>query len=225
MLRITTHAHDELLLQLNATADIDNYWIRAVPNAGTTSTDGGLNSAILRYSGAAEIEPTTNATTSVLALNETDLIPLEDLTAPGTAEVGGVDYALNLDFSFDGTDFYINGDTFTSPTVPVLLQILSGSLTASELLPNGSVYVIPANSTVEISFPMTANAPGQPHPFHLHGVSTICLPSPALFAHLASRPQHKFWVVRSAGSDTYNYVNPPQRDVVSTGTKIGRAHV
>ena len=31
-------------------------------------------------------------------------------------------------------------------------------------------------------------------------------------------PQHKFWVVRSAGSDTYNYVNPPQRDVVSTGT-------
>ena len=30
--------------------------------------------------------------------------------------------------------------------------------------------------------------------------------------------QHKFWVVRSAGSDTYNYVNPAQRDVVSTGT-------
>ena len=24
--------------------------------------------------------------------------------------------------------------------------------------------------------------------------------------------------MRSAGSDTYNYVNPPQRDVVSTGT-------
>ena len=167
-----TRAHSGPRLQLNATADIDNYWIRAIPNTGTTSTDGGVNSAILRYSGAAEIEPTTNATTSVLALNETDLVPLEDLTPPGTAEAGGVDYALNLDFTFDGTDFYINGDTFTSPTVPVLLQILSGSLTASELLPNGSVYTLPANSSIEISFPMNANAPGQPHPFHLHGVST-----------------------------------------------------
>ena len=59
-----------------------------------------MNSAILRYSGADAIEPTTTQTTSVLALNETDLIPLENLAAPGTAEVGGVDYALNLNFGF-----------------------------------------------------------------------------------------------------------------------------
>ncbi len=29
--------------------------------------------------------------------------------------------------------------------------------------------------------------------------------------------QHTFYVVRSAGSTEYNYVNPPQRDTVSTG--------
>ena len=79
---------------------MDNYWIRALPNVGTTTFDGGVNSAILRYSGADAIEPTTTQTTSVLALNETDLVPLENLAAPGTAEVGGVDYALNLVTSF-----------------------------------------------------------------------------------------------------------------------------
>ena len=29
--------------------------------------------------------------------------------------------------------------------------------------------------------------------------------------------QHTFSVVRSAGSEAYNYVNPPRRDVVNTG--------
>jgi hypothetical protein len=30
--------------------------------------------------------------------------------------------------------------------------------------------------------------------------------------------QHNFEVVRSAGQTTYNFDNPPRRDVVSTGT-------
>ena len=29
--------------------------------------------------------------------------------------------------------------------------------------------------------------------------------------------QHTFSVVRSAGSEAYNYMNPPRRDVVNTG--------
>ncbi|TBU26807.1 laccase 2 [Dichomitus squalens] len=183
---------------LTADQDVHNYWIRAQPNIGTTTFDGGVNSAILRYTGAANIEPSTNQTTSVLALNETDLIPLQDLSAPGTAEVDGVDLALNLDFSFNGTEFFIDGVPFVPPSTPVLLQILSGTTSASKLLPNGSVYSLPSNSTIQISFPLNTTAtPGGPHPFHLHG--------------------HKFWVVRSAGSSTYNYDNPVQRDVVSTG--------
>ncbi|KAI0771657.1 laccase B [Trametes elegans] len=184
---------------LTADQDIDNYWVRALPSGGTVTFDGGLNSAILRYSGAAEIEPTTEESTSVLPLNETDLVPLDSPAAPGEAVEGGVDYAMSLSFSFNGSNFFINDNTFVPPTVPVLLQILSGASSASDLLPSGSIYTLPTNSTIEIAFPITStNAPGTPHPFHLHG--------------------HSFSVVRSAGSDTYNYVNPVRRDVVSTGT-------
>ncbi|KAI0637513.1 laccase [Trametes polyzona] len=184
---------------LTADQEVDNYWIRALPNAGTVSFSGGVNSAILRYSGAAEVEPTTELVTSTNPLVETDLVPLENPAAPGDAVVGGVDYALSLNFSFNGSNFFINGATFVPPTVPVLLQILSGASSASDLLPSGSVFSLPSNSTIELSFPMTAtNAPGAPHPFHLHG--------------------HTFSVVRSAGSSVYNYANPVQRDVVSTGT-------
>ena len=93
--------HKSLItLQLNATQAIDNYWIRANPNVGTTGFDGGINSAILRYDGAADVEPITNQTTSVAPLAETDLIPLTDVAAPGEPEVGGVDLAINMDMTF-----------------------------------------------------------------------------------------------------------------------------
>ncbi|KAJ7578490.1 laccase lcc5 [Mycena floridula] len=180
---------------LEANQTIGNYWVRANPNRGTVDFAGGINSAILRYVGAAEEEPTTPEVTLTNQLAETSLIPLENVGTVGTAEVGGVDFALNLDMSFNGT-FYINDETFTAPSVPVLLQILSGAQSASSLLPTGSVYALPANSTIEISLP-TGNLPGGPHPFHLHG--------------------HTFDVVRGAGSTDYNFVNPPRRDVVSIG--------
>ena len=90
---------------------------------------------------------------------------------PGKPIPGGVDKAIPMDFSFNGTNFFINNATFIPPTVPVLLQILSGAHTAQELMPPGSVYTLPALSSIEISFPATALAPGGPHPFHLHGVS------------------------------------------------------
>ncbi|TBU29213.1 laccase [Dichomitus squalens] len=184
---------------LTADQAIDNYWIRALPQIGTVSFDGGVNSAILRYDGAAAIEPTTNQTGGSNPLVEANLVPLDNLAAPGSAVVGGVDWAHSFDFSFNGTEFFIDGTPFVSPSVPVLLQILSGAQSASDLLPSGSVFSLPSNSTIELSFPLTAtNAPGGPHPFHLHG--------------------HTFYVVQSAGQTEPNYVNPPQRDVVSTGT-------
>jgi hypothetical protein len=46
--------------------------------------------------------------------------------------------------------------TFTSPAVPVLLQILSGTQQASDLLPNGTVYGLEGNKSVEISIPAGA---------------------------------------------------------------------
>nr|AAB63443.1 phenoloxidase [Trametes sp. I-62] len=183
---------------LNANQTVGNYWIRANPNFGTTGFAGGINSAILRYQGAPIIEPTTVQTTSVIPLVETNLHPLVPTIVPGLPVSGGVDKAINLGFNFNGTNFFINNATFTPPTVPVLLQILSGASTAQDLLPPGSVYPLPAHSSIEITLPATTLAPGAPHPFHLHG--------------------HVFAVVRSAGSTAYNYVDPIFRDVVSTGT-------
>ncbi|KAI9057776.1 multicopper oxidase [Trametes sanguinea] len=183
---------------LNANQPVDNYWIRANPSGGTVGFEGGINSAILRYKGAPDAEPTnTTAPTSVIPLVETNLHPLKPMQVPGRSGVGNVDYAKTLNFNFNGTNFFINNATFTPPTVPVLLQILSGAHNAQDLLPAGSVYTLPPHSAIEITMPATTLAPGSPHPFHLHG--------------------HVFAVVRSAGSTEYNYHDPIFRDVVSTG--------
>ncbi|SJL10012.1 probable Laccase [Armillaria ostoyae] len=183
---------------LQANQPIGNYWIRANPNAGSTDFEGGLNSAILRYQNAPNVEPTTNQTTSTRPLSESSLVPLQNAGAPGQPVPGGADVNINLAMSFDPTtfDLKINGIKFKPPSVPVLLQIISGAQSAKDLLPSGSVYTLPSNKVIELSLP--GMAVGGPHPFHLHG--------------------HTFDVVRTAGSETYNYVNPPRRDVVSTGT-------
>lgn len=105
----------------------------------------------------------------------------------------------------------MNGVSFVSPSVPVLLQILSGTVDATDLLPSGSVYALPSNSTIEISIPggfpvsqiplfksiCLVNYRFSQHPMHLHG--------------------HNFDVVRVAGSTDYNYDNPVRRDVVNIG--------
>ncbi|CAK5267851.1 unnamed protein product [Mycena citricolor] len=181
---------------LKANQPTGNYWIRANPNVGIPGFTGGINSAILRYKKARRVEPTTNSTASNLLL-ETNLHPLYRSPVAGRPFVGGVDKALNLKISINGTTgkFQINGAPFIPPTVPVLLQILSGAQTAQELLPPGSVYPLPPNAVVEVSIP--GGTPGAPHPFHLHG--------------------HNFWVVRSAGNTSYNFDDPVLRDVVSTG--------
>lgn len=137
---------------LNTTEAVSNYWIRALPNVGTQGFDGGINSAILRYVGADIADPTTTSTASN-PLVETDLHPLDGAAAPGVASVGAADVNLNLDIAFAGTGFTVNGAKFTPPSVPVLLQILSGAQTAEDLLPSGSVYTLPTNSVIEISMP------------------------------------------------------------------------
>ncbi|KAJ6481492.1 laccase [Mycena vitilis] len=183
---------------LNANQAVDNYWIRTVANGGVAGFDNGINSAILRYVGADEIDPTTTNTTSTAPLVETDLHPLVPVAVPGTRVAGGADVAMNLAITLDFTSFTfsVNGNSYTPPTVPVLLQILSGAQTAADLLPTGNVFTLPANSVVELSIP--GGSPGAPHPFHLHG--------------------HNFFVIKSAGNSTYNFDNPIVRDVVNTGT-------
>jgi len=182
---------------LTANNPASNYWVRALPNSGTTNFNGGVNSAILRYEGAPVAEPTTSQALSN-PMVETNLHPLENPAAPGTPTPGAADVNLNLDIEFDVATlhFTVNNATFTPPNVPVLLQIISGASTPQQLLPPGSVYVLPRNKVIEISIP--GGSPGSPvsrrrrlfyftntllfffilitiyvlikHPIHLHGV-------------------------------------------------------
>lgn len=139
---------------LNANQPITNYWVRALPNSGHTNFTGGINSAILRYTGAPFDEPTTTQ-----ALNnplvETNLHPLVNPAAPGIPKPGAADVNLNFEigFNFTAMQFTVNNASFTPPSVPVLLQIISGASTPQELLPNESVYVLPPNKVIEISMP------------------------------------------------------------------------
>ncbi|KAJ6550409.1 laccase [Mycena vulgaris] len=183
---------------LDANKPVSNYWVRAQPQLLGTNQGfvNATNSVILRYAGAPKRDPTTISATKQ-PLVETALHPLVPTPVPGGRCHGCVDYPLTLDISLNFTTFkwQLNGTTFESPKVPVLLQILSGAHTAQELLPKNNLFEFLPNKVVEISIP--GGAPGAPHPFHLHG--------------------HTFHVVRSAGNDTYNYDNPVVRDVVSTG--------
>ncbi|TFK54463.1 laccase [Heliocybe sulcata] len=186
---------------LEANEKADNYWIRSLPTSGATSgkNSGGYNAAILRYTGATNSEPTTQPTTSIAPLQEINLHPLDKTAVPGGACAGCGVYALNMDISFaNGAQFTMNDVSYTNPPMPVLLQIMSGAKTAQELMPKGSVYTLPKNQVIELSFPMdSSTSAGAPHPIHLHG--------------------HNFWVVRSAGQTEPNYDNPVKRDVVSLG--------
>lgn len=157
---------------MNANQPVGNYYIRADPNvAVTTGFANGLNSAILRYEGAPNAEPTTKLQTPVKPLKEWELKvpfqspllftcstwfqPLVGSQVPGEPRPGGATKVFNLQSSFNFTDFrfYMNGATFTAPNLPVLLQILSGASSAQSLLPSNSMYEINQGDTVEITLP------------------------------------------------------------------------
>jgi len=196
---------------VTANQTIGNYWIRALSSQTGETFDGGQNSAILRYVGAPNEEPTTEHAPYVLPYDDGNIHPLINPGAPGIPEPGKADVNINLIPGLDGTTrrYTMNGISFVNPPIPVLLQILSGAWDASELLPNGSVYVLPKGKVVEISIPATdlvpGGAPGGPHPFHLHG--------------------HNFDVIRTAGSSTYNFRNPIRRDTVSNGLQAENDNV
>lgn len=141
---------------LKANQAIDNYWIRTLPNNGRTQGfANGVNSAILRYRGAPAKDPITSQGPNMKPLKETDLHPLTNPGAPAAPNIHGADIRINLNLAFNATSvlFSINGVTYVPPTVPVLLQILSGAQTAQDLLPPGSIYTLPRDKIVEVSIP------------------------------------------------------------------------
>ncbi|KAN0132864.1 laccase [Lactarius tabidus] len=189
---------------LEANQLIGNYWIRALPVSPGQDFSNFTNVAILSYEGVNVQNPTNDSNVGVpvsqIPLVETNLHPLVPTPVPGRPFPAGADINIQLDVVLDPSStpakFFVNSVSFVPPTIPVLLQILSGTQNASDLLPAGSIYDLSPNKSVEISIP--SGALGGPHPIYLHG--------------------HTFSVVRSAGNSTYNFDNPVSRDVVNIGT-------
>ena len=133
---------------------VGNYWIRSLSNLPNVTFDGGQNMAILRYQGAPEEDPTSDAGPYELSFDEGNLHPRVNPGALGIPEIGKADVNLVLFAGFTSEGYFTLGNvSYVPTTVPVLLQILSGARDASQLLPNGSVYVLPQNKVIEISFP------------------------------------------------------------------------
>ncbi|KAH7910239.1 laccase [Hygrophoropsis aurantiaca] len=182
---------------VTANQPVDNYWVRSLSNLPGATFEGGQSSAILRYQGAPDQDPITQQSPSVLPFVEAAMHPLINPGAPGIPEIGKADVNINFEVGNTNGRFTMNNVSFKNPPAPVLLQILSGARHAMELLPEGSVYELPPNKVIEISIPSSAAAFGGPHPMHLHG--------------------HTFDVIRTAGNNTPNFINPPRRDTVSIG--------
>ncbi|KAJ7889561.1 laccase-1 [Mycena olivaceomarginata] len=166
------YAAQRISIVLNANQSIDNYWIRAPPTGGNPINNPNFNAsltlAILRYVGAPEVEPTTG---------------------PGNLGSGPADYALVLNITQPNAPFFdINNISYMSPSLPALLQLLSGASKPTDFLPSEQLFLLPPNSIIDITIPG-----GGAHPFHLHG--------------------HNFDVVLQPNALTPNYVNPARRDV------------
>ncbi|KAG6854432.1 hypothetical protein C0991_006976 [Blastosporella zonata] len=132
-----------------------NYWIRADPlsSRAPSGFDGGRNSAIFRYEGSPNQEPTSTGI-STLPLDEDNLHALVHPTPPGAPGLGNADIVVPIRQRYheDTKLFDINNVTYTSPSVPVLLQILNGTYDANDLMPKGSVYKLKPNSSIELQF-------------------------------------------------------------------------
>ncbi|KAJ7715668.1 laccase 2 precursor [Mycena metata] len=172
---------------INANQAVGNYWIRANPNIGLATGFAGGINSAILRYVRAAVAEPTTNSISTNPLIENNLHPL----TPAIGPVPGKPFPGGADVNLN-LNIALNATSFR---FSINGAILSGAQAAQDLLPVGSVYTLPPNKVIEISIP--GGSPGAPHPFHLHG--------------------HNFHVIRSAGNDSYNFVDPVIRDVVSTG--------
>lgn len=144
---------------MEANQAIGNYWIRAIPNVGANSlptfSDGGINSAILRYAGARPDDPTTSPIANRIVLEEANLRALINPAAPGGS--GPAQENVRLDLGLTSAGFTINGSSWVTPNSPVMVQILNG-VPAEDVAPQGSLRTLRRNAVVEVSIPGFAPA-------------------------------------------------------------------
>jgi iron transport multicopper oxidase len=193
---IQIHVGQRYSVVVKANQPVGNYWIRSNPDQrALPGFENKRNLAILRYAGAPVADPgpvPSNHTSTSRPLKEVDLHALIHPVVPGNPWLGGADVNMNIPFDLDlkAFKFTMNGVPYVAPTLPVLLQILSGVRNAQELLPKGSVFALPRNKVIELSIPGKGLETGGPvseqicdfvyslimehlnqHPFHMHGVS------------------------------------------------------
>lgn len=181
---IWVHAAQRYSFILHAHERVDNYWVHAVPKEPLEAS----TRAILRYTGAPAQVPRDDPTSHQNPLNETLLRSLT--STPARLLQAEPDVKLHLEMGKNMTDFnfLINGAQYIPPSIPILLQILSGAVHPWQIEPKGSVYALPKDRLIEITF-SPKDSPGRPvrivpacrviaidscsliqHPFHLHGV-------------------------------------------------------
>ncbi|KAJ7920599.1 laccase 3 [Mycena leptocephala] len=180
------YAAQRISLILHANQSVDNYWIRAPPTGGSAANNPNFNPnltlAILRYEGAPEVEPTT-VDTPGLKMDDGLMHPIAS-EGPGQLGSGPPDFAVTLNIAQPNPPFFdINGVSYLSPSLPVLLQLLSGAAKPTDFLPSEQVIVLPSNKIIQISIPGTG----------VHG--------------------HNFDVILQPNAVTPNFVNPARRDV------------
>ncbi|KAJ7113583.1 laccase 6 [Mycena epipterygia] len=177
------YAAQRLSIILHANQSVDNYWIRAPLTKGC-AVQANLTLAILRYEGAPEVEPRTMDVNGT-KLDDSLMHPIAS-EGPGKLGSGPPDKAIMLNISQNqGSPFFdINGISYLSPTLPVLLQLLSGAAKPTDFLPSEQVIVLPSNSIIDVTIPGGG----------VHG--------------------HNFDVIAQTNATVPNFVNPPRRDVV-----------
>jgi hypothetical protein len=95
------------------------------------------------------------------------------------------------------SEIFPDGQTFHPPSVPVLLQILSGAHSAQDLLPNGLVYTLPSNKVIQLTLPAGAvSGIGGPvcyqfYQSYIQGIDFPLASLPPPRPHICSRPQRR----------------------------------
>lgn len=154
---IQVHAAQRYSFILHAHQHVGNYWVHAVPNQPIEAS----TRAILRYTGAPAQLPRDKPTSGQNALNETLLRSL--LSPPARLLQAEPEVKIHLEMGKNMTDFnfLINGAQYMPPSIPILLQILSGAVSPWQIEPRGSVYTLPKDRLVEITF-SPKDSPGRP---------------------------------------------------------------
>lgn len=185
-----------LILEINQPAG--HYWMRTVQNLGSKSA------AILGSAGSCDVDPEIRTIPDAVTLNETDLHPLYP-PPPLLIKEDGVDAKFHLILEKNETNFsfHINGVQCTSHSVPVLLQLLGGDVTGSNLVPRDSVYTLLRDKVFgTLMIPNTSL---------IHSTSMGCVSR----YHLCMYIQQ---MVYSFAVISYNYINPVMHDTVTAGS-------